>query len=117
MYPALPNLSFLPDLVHRGGHGSRHVHRTDQPPLHKVHLSCYHIFKPDKIISNSHLYRNTKVKNLKFKTPSQNPHRWRELPEAELCALGARQHSLPLLGNLQVRLLQMCKVEQENLSN
>ena len=58
---------------------------------------------------NQFVYHNTKVKNLKYKIPSQNPHRWRELPEAELCALGARQHSLPLLGNLQVRLLQSRK--------
>ena len=32
----------------------------------------------------------------------QNPYCGGELPEAELGAVGARQHTLPLLGNLQV---------------
>ena len=52
-----------------------------------LYLDCFKQLSIDKI----HIY-----------CFDQNPHCGGELPEAEFGAVGARQHTLPLLGNLQV---------------
>ena len=85
----------LSDSVHRWGHSSSHVDRPHQPPLNQVRLMLYllplvAILLPLVVIALIVIY-------------CKNPHcRWK-LPEAELGAVGACKHTLPLFGNLQVQ--------------
>ena len=82
----------LSDSVHRWGHSSSHVDRPHQPPLNQVRLMLYllplvAILLPLVVIALIVIY-------------CKNPHcRWK-LPEAELGAVGACKHTLPLFGNL-----------------